>query len=104
MNTGTPQPFSNDLYVSFNHGGNERLLGKPISRWVGLFVGALTLMLERRLGREVSLVWHKPLLGNPRSAEDYLRESLQSAVFVAVLSPGYMASRSCIRELEAYVV
>ena len=94
-----------DFFVSYASVDN-----KPVSQedrgWVDALVGHLTDELARKLGRrEAFTYWMdtQDLRGN-HEAENHIPEQVKrSAVFLAILSPGYVASTFCKLELDTFV-
>jgi hypothetical protein len=90
-----------DVFISYAHIDNEPF-GEGQSRWVSTFHRDLQKRLPMVLGDE-AVVWRDPrLLGNEvvwEALESRLREC---AVLVVVLSPRYVDSVSCRRELDCF--
>jgi hypothetical protein len=92
--------FKHDVFVSYAHFDNEE--DAQGVRWVSRFQLDLKNALRQRLGKDPEVFF------DSRSFEasdrvDFLVENVrQSAVFVAVLSPSYVARDFTIKELQAF--
>jgi hypothetical protein len=90
-----------DVFISYAHIDNEPF-GDGQRRWVSDFQEHLQTRLAMVLGNE-AVVWRDPRLrGNQvvwETLESLLRES---AVLVVVLSPRYVESESCRREMDCF--
>lgn len=94
-----------DVFVSYAHVDNEPLYPSKHG-WVSVLVDNLGRCLAKRLGRrEAFSNWYDrhQLKGNQGIADHIPEQARRSAVFVAVLSPGYAASEFCLRELAAFL-
>jgi hypothetical protein len=93
--------FSNDIFISYHHGDNESLEGAD-SGWVTDFHRRLRVRLRQLLGVEPS-IWRDKRLGGadvfPAEIETQLR---RSAIILPVLTPGYLRSAWCRRELANF--
>jgi hypothetical protein len=94
-----------DVFVSYAHVDNE-LIQPAQQGWVSTLVQLLGVYLAKRLGRrEAFSNWYdqQQLRGNSPIRDHIPEQAGRSAVFLAVLSPGYAASDFCLRELQAFV-
>ena len=102
----TNAPGSNfDVFISYAHVDNEPLYPAKHG-WVTVLVDNLGRYLAKRLGRrEAFSNWYDQhqLKGNQGIANHIPEQARKSAVFLAILSPGYVASEFCLRELEAFI-
>ena len=65
-------------------------------------ISALKIRLRQLLGEEL-VVWRDPKLSGNEPFEDTLRERLlKTALLLSVVSPRYVKSESCLKELEAF--
>jgi hypothetical protein len=94
-----------DFFVSYASVDN-----KPVSPedrgWVDALIGTLVDELARRIGRrEAFTFWmdKQNLRGNQEANEHIPDQVKRSALFLAVLSPGYAASTFCQLELETFI-
>ncbi len=95
-------PFENDLLISYAHIDDQSLLeGQP--GWVSTFHRILEIRVAQLLG-EKPRIWRDPKLqGNDYFAETILIERLPKvAALLTVLSPRYVQSEWCTRELEEF--
>jgi hypothetical protein len=94
-----------DFFVSYASVDNKPVL--PENRgWIDALIGTLTDELARRLGRrEAFTYWMDThdLRGNHEAADHIPEQVKGSALFLAILSPGYVASNFCKLELGAFV-
>ena len=94
-----------DFFVSYASVDNKPV--PPGDRgWIDALIGTLTDELARRLGRrEAFTYWMDAhdLRGNHEAAEHIPEQVKGSALFLAILSPGYVASSFCKLELAAFV-
>ena len=91
--------FENDVYISYAAIDNVPLT-EGQEGWVTRFHTALSRMLPMRLGRQVK-IWrdYKPA-GDDIFADEVIQQFPKTAVFLAVLSPRYLQSEGCLRELR----
>jgi hypothetical protein len=92
----------NDLFISYAHVDNEEDSHKV--RWVSEFVRGFLVELRQRLGgpRDFALFFDESSLEAHHHLEFLLENARQSAIFVAVLSPSYVAHDWTIRELREF--
>ncbi|HEX4963264.1 MAG TPA: hypothetical protein VF173_20710 [Thermoanaerobaculia bacterium] len=94
--------FENDLLISYAHIDDQSLLeGQP--GWVSTLHRLLEIRVAQLLG-ETPRIWRDPKLqGNDYFADTLLIEQLPKvAALLTVLSPRYIQSEWCTRELEAF--
>jgi len=91
-----------DVFVSYAHLDN--LPDLPTQQgWVSIFQTALRNRLSRELGRPANVWWDERELDGVRQFDDEIREACDaSTVMVAVLSPRYVDSDSCRKELDYF--
>jgi TIR domain len=94
-----------DFFVSYASVDN-----KPVSQgergWVDALVATLTDELARKLGRREAFThWMdtQDLRGNHEAESRIPEQVKRAAVFLAILSPGYLASTFCRLELDTFV-
>jgi cellulose biosynthesis protein BcsQ len=92
-----------DVFISYAHIDNQSLLGES-QGWVDAFSGALEMRLSQFLGGEVRLWRDRKLSGDlslwHETTDQHIREA---RVFVSILSPAYLQSDYCRRELETFL-
>jgi TIR domain len=94
-----------DVFVSYAHVDNDPIYPAEHG-WVSVLIQNLGNFLAKRLGRrEAFSNWYDQhqLRGNHAIHDHIPEQARRSAVFLAVLSPGYMASDFCQREMQAFV-
>jgi len=94
-----------DVFVSYAHVDNAPI--EPADHgWVDALVGILERDVVMRLGRkEAFSIWRdtQSLRGNYQISGHIPAQVKNSALFLVVLSPGYLASQYCMQELRAFV-
>jgi hypothetical protein len=99
---GLPAGFSNHVFLSYSWRDNVGPDGAEGEGWVTAFRAALYRRLGELLGERV-LIWRDVRMGASRDFnQEILDQIAVSAVFVAVLSPGWVKSRYCPTELEEF--
>ena len=94
-------PFEHDLFISYAHIDNQPLTAEQ-QGWVTRFHATLAAQLSMRLG-SVARIWRDDKLrGNDVFADEIVQQFGRTALLVSVLSPRYMASDWCKRELSAF--
>lgn len=94
-------PFAYDVFISYAHLDNEPLLdGEP--GWISDFHAVLEKRLSMLLG-EPARVWRDPeLRGNQYFDQTIARGFENAALFLSVLTPRYVRSDYCRKELEGF--
>jgi len=93
--------FANDIFISYTHIDNEPLAqGKE--GWISFFHTALRARLRQLLGAELAIWRDAKLQGNDYLSEALLRQFPQIAILVSILSPRYIQSQWCLRELQEF--
>jgi hypothetical protein len=94
--------FDHDVFVSYANIDNATLEeGRP--GWVANLQRALNVRMGQLLGKQPR-IWYDPKLhGNDVFADSLIDRLPKSAVFVSVLSPRYVKSEWCQRELEEFL-
>lgn len=96
--------FENDIFISYAHVDNEDPMGVG---WVKLFRDCLEARLKQligdRTGTRALAIWRdKKLDGNERFAEVLVDEVRKAALMVSVLSPSYVSSDWCRKEIQTF--
>ena len=97
--------FSHDLFVSYAHVDNTPVLGAE-QGWVTTLVQDLQNLLAQQLGRQdnFSIWWDEYDLRGDYEITPEIRAGVQrSATLLLVLSPGYLSSTWCQREMELFL-
>lgn len=93
--------YENDVFVSYSHIDNEPF-GSPPSGWVDTFHSQLENFLKVHVGKPVEIWRDKRLTGADAFSDEIEQQLRRSAVLVSVVSPGYLQSQWCNRELLAF--
>jgi hypothetical protein len=90
--------FDQDAFISYAHIDNEAL---PTEKegWVTLFDQTLQQLLAQAAGKKVRVWRDSKLAGNDEVTETILSKFAQTAVLVSVLSPRYVQSEWCRKEI-----
>ena len=98
---GSASP-GNDLFISYSHIDN-RPWGAGQRHWVSEFHRELETRLAQLVGREV-IVWRdEKIAGNDTFDERIVSELRQSRLFLCVMTPRYLKSEWCLREIELFL-
>lgn len=93
--------FDNDIFISYAHIDNQPL-GTEQEGWVSLLHRGLDVRLSQLLG-ESPRIWRDPKLqGNEYFGDTILDQFPKVALLVSILSPRYLKSEWCMRELEHF--
>ena len=93
--------YEHDLFISYAHIDNQPLTADQVG-WVTRFHGTLAAQLSMRLG-SVARIWRDDKLrGNDVFADEIVQKFASTALLVSVLSPRYLASDWCRRELVGF--
>jgi hypothetical protein len=94
-------PFDLDAFISYAHIDNEPLT--PGQRgWVSQFHSTLQTMLSQRLGEKARIWRDDKLGGNDIFADEIVDQFARTALLVTILSPRYLKSEWCTRELHEF--
>lgn len=93
--------FDDDIFISYAHVDNQPL-AEGLEGWVETLHGRLGIRLAQLLGEEVK-IWRDPKLqGNDYFADTLVVRVSKIAVLVSVLSPRYVKSEWCMREINEF--
>ena len=93
--------YDNEIFISYSHIDNEPF-GDPRGGWVDIFHEQLQNFVNVHVGQRTKVWRDKRLTGGEvfsAEIEDQLR---RSAILVTVISPGYLRSEWCNRELLGF--
>ena len=93
--------YNNDVFISYSHIDNQPI-GAPGSGWVDIFHEHLQNFVNVHLGRRTDVWRDKRLTGAEVFSDEIEQQLRSSAVLVSVISPGYMRSEWCNRELIGF--
>jgi hypothetical protein len=93
--------FEDDIFISYAHNDNQALL-EGQRGWIDNFHQALEKRLQVHLGAKAK-IWRDPRLqGNDYFADALVEQIPRVAILVSVLSPSYINSEWCRREMELF--
>ena len=90
-----------DLFISYAHIDNQPLTEEKTG-WISRFHASLDTLLSMRLGKSVRIWRDDKLQGNDRFAEEIISQFSDTAVLVSVLTPRYLQSEWCTREVKEF--
>jgi hypothetical protein len=97
------EKFENEIFISYAHLDNEPLL-KGGDGWISNFHRALEIRVAQFRG-EKPKIWRDPKLqGNDVLAEELVARLAKVALLVSILTPRYVKSEWCTRELHEFWV
>ncbi len=95
--------YEHDVFISYTHLDNEPELEDEDEGWIDSFHYAFTKRLRKVLGAKQLDVWiDEKIHGNDEFDELLLRTLAKVGVLVSIISPSYLESEWCIRELETF--
>lgn len=93
--------YEDDIFISYAHNDNQALL-EGQRGWIDNFHQALEKRLQVHLGAKAR-IWRDPRLqGNEYFADTLVEQIPRVAILVSVLSPSYINSEWCRREMELF--
>jgi hypothetical protein len=93
--------FENDIFISYAHIDNEPV-AEGLKGWVETFHERLRVRLAQLLGEEPRIWRDLKLQGNDIFADTLVGRIGRVALLVSVLSPRYVKSEWCLRELDEF--
>ena len=93
--------FDNDVFISYTHIDNKPS-GEGQQGWIAMFAEALDTRLGQLLGEDPRIWRDRKLGGNDRFDQEIIDQLVRAAVLVSVLSPRYLKSEWCNRELHTF--
>ena len=90
-----------DLFISYAHIDNQPLAADK-SGWISRFHQSLDTLLSMRLGKSVRIWRDDKLQGNDRFADEIADQFDRTAILISVLSPRYLKSEWCNREVDEF--
>ena len=90
-----------DLFISYAHIDNQPMAADQ-EGWISRFHEALDTLLCMRLGKRVKIWRDDKLQGNDRFADEIVKQFESTAVLVSILSPRYLKSEWCTREVDEF--
>jgi hypothetical protein len=93
--------FTRDALISYAHIDNEPFPNEK-DGWVTFFDKALRQVLSRFMGKAASIWRDEKLQGNDIFSDEILSQFPETAVLVSVLSPRYLKSEWCSKEMTQF--
>lgn len=90
-----------DLFISYAHIDNQPL-SEENSGWISRFHASLDTFLSMKLGKSVRIWRDDKLQGNDHFAEEIVKQFNDTAVLLSVLTPRYLQSEWCTREVREF--
>lgn len=94
--------FKNDVFISYAHIDNQ-MLTEEQRGWIDEFHHALELRLQELLGDKPKIWRDQKLQGNDIFSETLVEQFSNAAVLVSVMSPRYVNSNWCLKELQEFI-
>ncbi len=93
--------YEDDIFISYAHNDNQALI-EGQRGWIDIFHQALERKLQMHLGAKPS-IWRDPRLqGNEYFADTLVEQIPKVAILISVLSPSYINSEWCRREMQMF--
>lgn len=93
--------YTKDIFISYAHIDNQPLAADK-SGWISRFHASLHALLSMRLGKDARIWRDDKLQGNDRFAEEIVGQFDSTAALVSVVSPRYLRSEWCTREVDEF--
>lgn len=93
--------FERDLFISYAHIDNQPLTPEQ-KGWITRFHATLGALLSMRMGGEARIWRDDKLTGNDDFANEIVDQFAQTAVLVSVLTPRYLNSKWCTKEVAEF--
>jgi hypothetical protein len=93
--------FEKDLFISYAHIDNQPLTSEE-QGWISRFHKSLESVLSMRLGVPAKIWRDEKLRGNDVFAEEIVGQFPHTALLVSVLTPRYVNSAWCTREVQEF--
>ncbi len=94
--------FKNDIFISYAHIDNQTLTEEQRG-WIDEFHHALELRLQELLGDKPKIWRDQKLQGNDIFSETLVDQFSNAAVLVSVMTPRYVNSTWCLKELQEFI-
>ena len=98
---GVVSDYTNDVFISYSHIDNQPIDGAG-DGWVDTFHELLQNFVDVHLGRRTAIWRDRRLTGADIFSDEIEQQLKASAVLVSIISPGYLQSDWCNRELFAF--
>lgn len=93
--------YTKDLFISYAHIDNQPLTSEH-EGWISRFHASLAALLSMRLGQTARIWRDDKLRGNDVFAAEIVDQFAQTALLVSVLTPRYLNSDWCTREIREF--
>ncbi len=93
--------YDNDVFISYAHIDNLPLSDEQLG-WISRFHNTLSVFLSQRLGNKARIWRDQKLRGNDIFGAEIVDQFRQTAIFVSILSPRYVRSEWCKREIKGF--
>ena len=93
--------FNNHVFISYSHIDNRPLTLEQ-EGWVTRFHSLLETILSMRLGEQATIWRDRKLRGNDMLSDEILEQIPRTALLVSVLTPRYLESEWCTREVNEF--
>ena len=93
--------FDRHLFISYAHIDNQPLSPQQ-QGWITRFHATLAAQLSMRIGRQAEIWRDDKLRGNDIFADEIVEQFDRTAILISVLTPRYLASEWCTRELREF--
>ena len=93
--------FAYDLFISYSHIDDQPLIPDRHG-WITQFHGALLTFLSQLRGAEARIWRDSRLQGNDIFSDEILDQFAQTAVLVTVVTPAFLKSKWCVKEVDEF--
>ena len=93
--------FEKDIFISYAHLDNQPLTAEQ-EGWISRFHASLEAMLSMRMGSQAKIWRDDKLQGMDIFSKEILDQFRQTAVLLSVLTPRYLNSEWCTREVDEF--
>ena len=93
--------FDRQIFISYAHLDNQPLTADQAG-WVSLFHSTLQTLLSQRLGAPADIWRDDKLRGNDTFSDEILKQLAGTAIFVSILTPRYLKSEWCTKEIRSF--
>ena len=100
-NGGDVMRFAKHLFISYAHIDNQPITPEQ-QGWITRFHASLEALLSMRMGGKAQIWRDEKLQGNDIFADEILDQFAQTAVLVSVLTPRYLNSEWCNKEVAEF--
>lgn len=98
---GVVSDYPNDVFISYSHIDNQPIDGAG-GGWADTFHELLQNFVDVHLGRRTAIWRDRRLTGADIFSDEIEQQLKAAAVLVSIISPGYLQSDWCNRELFAF--